>query len=60
LAQSGHANRIGACPLSGGIADSFHDVMSVFDPKRTLRVLRNGLSVVRHFSLAAWSQSARL
>ena len=27
--------------------------MSAFDPKRTLRILRNRTSVVCHFSLAA-------
>ena len=45
----------------GGKADmgcALH--MSAFDPKRTSRLSRTRRSVVCHFSLAAWSQSARL
>ena len=34
--------------------------MSANDPKRTSLLLKNRRSVVCHFSLAAWSQSARL
>ena len=61
LAQSRHSSCARQCPLSGVKRTSqFKSVTSAFDPKLTLRVLRNRLSVVRHFSLTTWSQSARL
>jgi hypothetical protein len=61
LAQSGHLDAVDQCPLLGVKRTCLFALhMSAIDPKRTSLLLKNRRSVVCHFSLVAWSQSARL